>query len=220
MNKFDQIIYDTARDAGFTDIVAKLIAAQARVETSDNGVDYSTLNFTCNNNLFGMKYVGQSLASKGTPAPSSERSSGCGVTGSGCTKSGVGTCNNSDFYARYNSPEDSIKDAIERLFKKTVNGITPEELNTATDSTSYATIQKKRGYYGFYPYGTAGATTEINGYAAGLRARLKRVSVVDYIGDVYKNNKTTVNLALVGGIVIAVTAYGYYLYKKGIWKIK
>jgi hypothetical protein len=216
MNKYDQLIYNVARQEGFTDIVAKLIAAQSRVETSDSGVDYSTLNFTCNNNMFGMKYVGQPLATRGTPAPSNERQSGCDSSGSGCDKVGVGTCSNKDFYARYSSPEDSVKDAIERLFKKTVRGVAPEELNTATDSTSYATIQKKRGYYGFHDYGTAGAQAEIDKYAAGLRARLKRVSVSDYISDIYKNNKTTVNLAVVGAVLIGITGYMYFLYKKGI----
>lgn len=216
MNNYDQIIYNVAIQEGFTDVVAKLIAAQARVETSLNGEDYSTENFNCNNNMFGMKYVGQSRAIRGTPAPSSERQSGCGVSGSGCNKVGVGNCSNGDFYARYSSPEDSVRDAIQRLFKKTVNGITPEELNTATDSTSYATIQKKRGYYGFHPYGTAGAQDEIDQYASYIRARLKRVSVSEYIADVYKNNKTTINLAVIGGVIIGLTGYMYYLYKKGI----
>lgn len=216
MNNYDQVIYNIAREEGFTDIVAKLIAAQARVETSDNGVDYSTSNFTCNKNMFGMKYVGQPLATKGTPAPSNERSSGCSASGSGCTRVGVGTCSNGDFYARYSTPEDSARDSIQRLFKKTVNGIPPEQINTATDSTSYATIQKKRGYYGFHAYGTPGAQAEIDNYAAGIRARLKRVSVSDYIADVYQNNKTPINLAVVGGVLIALTGYMYYLYKKGI----
>jgi hypothetical protein len=216
MNNYDQIIYNTAIDEGFTDTVAKLIAAQARLETSENGTDYNTQNFICNNNMFGMKYAGQSLATRGTPAPTSERQSGCGVSGSGCDRVGVGTCSNGDFYARYNSPEDSVSDAIQRLFKKTINGVTPEELNTATDSTSYATIQKKRGYFGFHPYGTAGAEDEINQYASFLRARLKRVSVTDYIADFYKNNTAKVNFAIIGGVIIGLTGYMYYLYKKGI----
>lgn len=216
MNNYDQIIYNTAIDEGFTDTVAKLIAAQARLETSENGTDYNTQNFICNNNMFGMKYAGQSLATRGTPAPTSERQSGCGVSGSGCDRVGVGTCSNGDFYARYNSPEDSVKDAIQRLFKKTINGVTPEELNTAIDSTSYATIQKKRGYFGFHPYGTAGAEDEINQYASFLRARLKRVSVTDYIADFYKNNTSKVNFAIIGGVIIGLTGYMYYLYKKGI----
>jgi len=216
MTNYDQQIYDIARQEGFTDIVAKLISAQARVETSLNGVDYSTENFNCNNNMFGMKYVGQSLATRGTPAPQNERHSGCGVSGSGCNRVGVGNCSNGDFYARYSSTEDSIRDAIQRLFKKTINGITSEEFNTATDSTSYAILQKKRGYYGFYAYGTAGGQKEIDQYASFIRARLSRVSVADYIADVYKNNTTTINLAVVGGVIIGLTAYTYYLYKKGI----
>ena len=216
MTTYDQIIYNTARQEGFTDIVAKLMAAQARVETSDSGIDYSTNNFTCNNNMFGMKYIGQALASKGTPAPSSERSSGCGTSGSGCNKIGVGTCKNGDFYARYQNQEDSAKDAIQRLFKKTVNGITPEEINQATDSTSYATVLKKRDYYGFKHYGQPGAQEEIDNYAAGIRARLRRVSVTDYIADVYTNNKKTINFAIIGGVLVGLSLYGYFLYKKGV----
>jgi len=213
MTAYDQIVYDLARQEGFTDIVAKMMAAQSRLETSLNGVDYNTNNFKCNNNMFGMKYAGQPLATKGTLAPSSEISSNCSPSGNDCNRKGVGNCKNGDFYARYNSPEDSAKDAIQRLFKITINGIKPEEINQATDSTSYATVLKKRDYYGFKHYGEAGAQQEIDGYAGAIRARLRRVSVTEWVADVYKNNKT--NFAIVGGVLIGLTAYMYILYKKG-----
>jgi hypothetical protein len=216
MTSYDQIVYNIAREEGFTDIVAKLMAAQARLETSLSGVDYNTNNFNCNKNMFGMKYVGQALATKGTLAPTSEIASGCTAVGSGCERTGVGSCDQNDFYARYSTPEDSARDAIQRLFKTTVRGITPAEINQATDTTSYATVLKKRDYYGFHHYGEPGADEEINNYAAGLRARLSRVSVTDWVADVYSNNKTTVNLAVIGGVLIGLSGYLYYLYKKGI----
>jgi hypothetical protein len=216
MTSYDQIVYEVARQEGFTDIVAKMMAAQSRVETSLNGVDYNTNNFRCNNNMFGMKYVGQALATRGTLAPSSEISNGCSPTGSDCNRKGVGNCKDGDYYARYASPEDSARDAIQRLFKKTVNGITPEQINQATDSTSYATVLKKRSYYGFKQYGESGAQQEINDYAAAIRARLKRVSVTEWIADVYQNNKTTINFGLIAGILIGLSGYMYVLYKKGI----
>lgn len=216
MTTYDQIIYNTARQEGFTDIVAKLMAAQARVETSDNGIDYSTSNFICNKNMFGMKYIGQPLATRGYPAPANERSGSCGASGTGCNRVGVGTCKNSDYYARYQNEEDSARDAIQRLFKITINGITPEDINQATDSTSYATVLKKRDYYGFKHYGQPGAQAEIDGYAGGLRARLKRVSVTDYIADVYTNNKKTINFGIIGGVLVGLSLYGYFLYKKGV----
>lgn len=216
MTSYDQVVYNIARQEGFTDIVAKLMAAQARLETSSSGVDYNTTVFLCNNNMYGMKYVGQPLASQGTLAPQSEISSSCTPVGSGCERKGQGNCDQNDYYARYNSPEDSARDAIQRLFKSTVRGITPQEINQATDSTSYATVLKKRDYYGFHHYGEAGAQEEINSYAAALRSRLLRVSVTDWISDSYSNNKTTINLAVIGGALIGITAYLYILYKKNV----
>jgi uncharacterized FlgJ-related protein len=73
----DQSIYNTAIEEGFSPTSAKLIVAQARLESSH----YSSTVFKANNNMFGMKYVGQPLATKGTLAPSKELSKSCRENG-------------------------------------------------------------------------------------------------------------------------------------------
>ena len=211
---YDQIIYNTAREEGFTDIVAKMIAAQARLESTN----YTSRVFVCNNNMFGMKYAGQALAKRGTLAPTNEISSGCSVSGSECNRTGVGNCKNGDFYAKYDSPEDSIRDAIQRLFKVSRNGIGFDELNATIDTTSYATALKKRDYYGFIKYGSPGSEKEISDYAAGLRSRLSKVSITEWVKDTYKNYQKQINYGVIGIVLIGLTGYVYYLNKKGLFK--
>jgi len=149
MPNYDQPIYNNAIKAGFTPTSAKLIVAQSRLESAD----YTSNVFKNNNNMFGMKFVGQPLATKGTLAPESERS--CG-----------GNCN-SDYYAKYNTPADSARDLTERLFKITRNGIGFNDIKNSTDALDYAIKLKKRGYFG--------ATAQ--SYAAGLNAKLKKIDI-------------------------------------------
>ena len=66
----DQQIYNIAITEGFTPTTAKLIVAQARLESGHYGSDV----FKANNNMYGMKFVGQPLATRGSLAPVSERS--------------------------------------------------------------------------------------------------------------------------------------------------
>jgi hypothetical protein len=117
----DQQIYNAALSKGFTPTSAKFLVAQARHETGN----YTSNVFKLNNNLFGMKFANQPLATKGSPAPSSE----------------VGV------YAKYNSPADSIKDQVDRYFVKTMGGVTFEELKASQTPLEYATNLKKRGYF-------------------------------------------------------------------------
>ena len=181
---YDQLIYDAAIKGGFTPTSAKLVVAQARHETGN----YTSNVFIKNNNLFGMKYVGQPLATKGTQAPKSEW--GCG-----------GQCN-SDFYSKYNNVQDSVQDLINRNLKITRNGVTFEQLKNATDSTTYATLLKKRGYYG--------ATTSV--YDSGLKNALLKISVK--ASEIYNKNKKTSDLTI-GIVLIAVAVYiSYFIYKK------
>lgn len=119
---YDQMIYEVALSEGFSPTAARLIVAQARLESND----YTSNVFKLNNNLFGMKYATQPLATKGSPAPKSE----------------------GDNYAKYKSPADSTKDLVGRLYKTTRNGIGFEQLKNVKDSTEFATKLKQRGYFG------------------------------------------------------------------------
>lgn len=182
MANYDQEIYNAAIEQGFNPISAKLIVAQARLESADYGSNV----FKNNNNLFGMKFIGQPLAKRGTLAPLSERT---------CN----GTCNG-DYYSKYDSPADSAKDLVGRLYKITRNGIGFNEIKNATDSTDFANKLKKRNYYG----------ASASSYAAGLASKLRKVNILEY----YNKNKTTVNSLILGIILISVSIFYYKKIKK------
>lgn len=155
----DTQIYNLARKNGFTDAAAKNVVAQARLESAD----YSSNVFKVNNNMYGMKFLGtnkQPLATRGTLAPRSERSAQCLADQTKCL--------NRDHYAKFSSPIHSAQDTIERLYKITMGGVTPAMLQNANDPVIFATLLKKRNYYG----GTA------SNYAAGIRAKLKKLDIV------------------------------------------
>jgi LPXTG-motif cell wall-anchored protein len=192
--EIDQAIYDTAIEQGFNSIAAKLIAAQARFESAD----YTSYVFKQNNNTSGIKYIGASQinAHRGTPAPANEQT--CG-----------GRCNG-DYYAAFDTIQDCINDKIVRLYNITLGGVTPEELKNATDATEFATLLKKRSYYGPTPYGTSQATKDIENYASGMKAKLFKINVLEF----YTNNKTTINLAIVGVLMIGTTLFLFKRYKK------
>jgi hypothetical protein len=198
--EIDQAIYNTAIKQGFNPTAAKLIVAQARFESAD----YTSSVFKANNNTSGIKYIGSSQlnAQRGTPAPASER-----------------TCNLScdrDYYARFNTVQDAINDKIVRLYNKTMGGVTPQQLKDSTSADDFARKLKQRSYYGFgdlnssNPDKVSKAEAEIRSYAGGMRAKLLRIQVVEFV------EKNKVNLALVGAIIIGITGYVYYLKKKKI----
>jgi hypothetical protein len=195
----DQIIYNVAIRNGFTPVSAKLVVAQARFESAD----YTSNVFKNNMNTSGMKYAGQPLATRGTLAPYDERSSAC-------RNSNV--CSNSDHYAKFKSVEDSAKDKIERNFAKTMGGVTPDQLKNAKTPDEFAILLKRRSYYGSNPYGTSGAESEVNNYARGLKAKLLRLSVIEF----YETYKKPINYTVIGATLIGIGAYLYYLKKKGI----
>lgn len=182
-SQYDQIIYNTAIGQGFTPTAALLVVAQARFESAD----YTSGVFRANLNTSGMKYVGQPLASRGTPAPSSEQR-----CGGGC---------DSDYYARFRSVEDSAKDKIVRNYSITMKGVTPDQLKNAKSADEFAELLKKRGYY----------ESPESQYAAGLRAKLLRIQVVEFVSK----NKNTL---LIGIVLVGIGAYLFYLKKKGIFK--
>ena len=196
----DQQIYDLAISEGFSPTSAKLIVAQARLESANYGSNV----FKNNNNMYGMKFVGQPLATRGTLAPMNERSASC--------KSG-GTCVDRDFYAKYNTPTDSAKDVIQRLYKKTRKGIGFNELKSVSDSTDFATKLKTRDYYGFHDISTPEGKSEAQSYAKGLDARLKNVSIIEKVVNVVTDKKK-IKFAIIGLALIGISAYGYRWYKK------
>jgi uncharacterized FlgJ-related protein len=176
---YDQLIYDTAIGEGFNPTAAKLIVAQARFESAD----YSSNVFKNNLNTSGMKYIGQPLATRGTPAPKNEQR-----CNGGC---------DSDYYAKFKSVGDSAKDKIQRLYNITMRGVTPAQLKAAKSAEEFANLLKRRGYYG----------APESQYANGLRAKLLRIQVVEFVT---KNRKGII--LLIGGA--ALLGAGYLLYKK------
>ena len=185
--EIDQVMYDTAIKQGFTPVAAKLIVAQARFESAD----YTSAVFRANMNTSGMKFIGQPLASRGTPAPANERT--CNLT-----------CNG-DFYAKFGSVQDSATDKVVRLYSKTMGGVTPEQLKNVKDADEFARLLKKRRYYGPSAYGTAGAEKEISQYAGGMRAKLLKINVLEFV----KKNSTL----LIAGLLLLIGG-SYFLYNK------
>ena len=182
--KYDQIIYETALKQGFSPIAAKLVVAQARFESAD----YSSNVFKNNLNTSGMKYIGQPLATKGTLAPANERSEAC---------RNKGVCVNSDHYAKFSSVSDSAKDKIDRLYNKTMGGVTPQQLKNVKTAEEFAALLKKRKYYG----------SSESEYARGLKSKLMRIQVVEFIDK----NK---NMLLIGLGLIGISLGYYFYYRK------
>jgi len=194
---FDQEIYNTAIQEGFSPTSAKLIVAQARFESAD----YGSSVFNKNNNMYGMKFVRQPLASRGSLAPMDERSSSC--------RSG-GTCLDRDFYAKYETPSDSVRDTIQRLYKKTRKGIGFEELKDVKDADDFATKLKTRDYFGSHDISTTEGKNEAKDYAKGLRAKLRRIQIVEF----YNEHKKVINYSAIGIILIVLSGVSFWYYKK------
>jgi|GEM_PF-1418824 len=205
----DQIIYDVAIKNGFTPVSAKLVVAQSRFETAD----YTSAVFRQNYNTSGMKFANQPLAIKGTLAPYKERSASCqAVTGGQVGGYGPPQCKSGDHYAKFPSLEISAKDKIERNFKITMGGVTPEQLKAATTPEQFADLLKRRRYYGDNPYGTSLGMAERDNYARGLRAKLLRVQIIEFV----KKYKFPI-----GGILLFISGASFYYYfmkKKGLIK--
>lgn len=193
----DQSIYNTAIEEGFSPMSAKLIVAQARLESGHYGSDV----FKANNNMYGMKFIGQPLATKGTLAPPNERSASC--------KSG-GTCVDSDHYAKYSSIEDSAKDTIQRLYKKTRKGIGFDQLKDVKSATEFANKLKTRDYFGFHSIDTNAGKQEAKDYAKVLDSILFRIKVINF----YKRNEKKINYTTLAILVLGLTGVAYWYYKK------
>ena len=191
--EYDQIIYNIAIKNGFTPTSAKFVVAQARYESSD----YDSSVFKANFNTSGMKFVGQPLATRGSLAPFSERSSGCQSVSRGQVGGqGASPCRDRDHYAKFKSVSDSAKDKIERNYNITRNGITPEQLRQAKTPEEFARLLKIRDYYG----------GQESSYVGGLKAKLARIQILEFVT---KNKNST--LLIVGLLILGV---GFYYIKK------
>jgi flagellum-specific peptidoglycan hydrolase FlgJ len=197
----DQEIYNTAISEGFSPTSAKLIVAQARLESGH----YESNAFLTNNNMYGMKYIGQPLATRGSLAPMNERSASC--------RNG-GSCNNSDHYAKYKSPSDSAKDVIQRLYKKTRNGIGFNELRDVKDANEFANKLKTRNYFGFHDINTPEGQAEADAYARVLKSIILRIKVLEF----YQENKKTINYGMIAFFMLSLSAISYWYYKKNYLK--
>ena len=118
----DNLIYNTCREYKLPDLLCKLIVAQAKHETAN----YTSSIFKKNNNLFGYKWVGQSIATKGSPAPANE----------------------GDYYAKYKTAKDSVIEIIKWILRRQKEGKFPADLSTIKTPGQYAELLKRSGYYG------------------------------------------------------------------------
>lgn len=109
-----------------------------------------------------------------------------------------------DPYAHYDTLQDSILDYIGRYMSKSSKegGTRLQEFNKIQegDTTTYATKLKGYGYYG----------ATINEYIKGMNSALTRMKIVEF----YFNNENKINYALIGGVLIGISAYIYYLMKR------
>jgi flagellum-specific peptidoglycan hydrolase FlgJ len=161
----DTQIYNLAIQNGFSDAAARLLVAQAHLESSDiNGKSYNSRVYRLNKNMFGMKFIGQKNATKGTIAPFSERSAQCKID--------ISKCVNRDFYAKYNTPLDSAADLIKRYMNITRAGITPTMLKSSKNAAEYANLLKTRGYFG----------TTADHYTKMLNSKLRQIKIITGTG--------------------------------------
>jgi hypothetical protein len=109
-----------------------------------------------------------------------------------------------DPYAQYDTLGDAIKDYILRWMNLSSKegGTRLQEFNKIQDedTTTYATKLKGYGYYG----------ATIDEYINGLNWALKRMVIVDF----YFKNEKKINYAVIGGVLIGITLYIYYIMKR------
>jgi len=174
----DQQIYNTAIQQGFNPVAAKLIAAQARFESAD----YTSNVFKNNNNTSGIKFVGQPNAVQGTLSPEG------------------------NYYAKFNTIQDSINDKIVRIYNITMGGISPDELKSSNNADDFATKLKKRNYFGNYSYATAQGQKEAAAYASGLKSKVLKINIIAFV----QKNKIAIGF----GLILLGSGLWYYFKNK------
>jgi uncharacterized FlgJ-related protein len=101
-----------------------------------------------------------------------------------------------NYYARFNTVQDGINDKIVRLYNITMKGVTPQQLKDSTSANEFASLLKQRGYYG----------SSENEYASGLKSKLLKINVLEFV----KNNK----IVLIFGVILLLTGTFYYFKNK------
>ena len=107
---------------------------------------------------------------------------------------------------KFNDDDGSAKDAIQRLYSKTMYGVTPQQLKDSTTTEEYALNLKKRHYYGFQ-VDPAKWGAEVANYAKNLTYRLKSINIQQIV-EKAKENKG--KLLIFGLGLIAVSSYLYF----------
>jgi hypothetical protein len=89
-----------------------------------------------------------------------------------------------------------------------MGGVTPQQLKDSTDANQFATLLKKRRYYGNTAYGTSQATRDIENYASGLKSKLLKINVLEFV----RKNKNSIGIGVI--LLLVGTYYYYYKLKK------
>lgn len=131
--EIERKVFETARQGtkmnpGVSVDLANLIVAQTKHETATTKgnllIPYTSNVFTSDNNAIGYKWVGSKYQiGPGLKAPEG------------------------DYYGRYASYQDSIKELVDWLYRRQNEGVFPD-LATVKTSEEYAMYLKEAGYYG------------------------------------------------------------------------
>jgi flagellum-specific peptidoglycan hydrolase FlgJ len=118
---YQEIIYNALIGQNIPPLLAKIVTAQSQFESGN----FKSNVFLKDNNAFGYKYVGQKIATKGLPSPASE----------------------GDYYAHYNSVQDSAIELANWLKRRHKEGKLPP-FDQITSPAQYSKLIKAANYYG------------------------------------------------------------------------
>ena len=84
-----------------------------------------------------------------------------------------------------------------------MGGISPDQLKSSNSAEDFANKLKKRNYFGNYSYATSQGQKEAANYASGLKSKLLKINVIEFI----QRNKTALGL----GLLLLGGGLWYYL---------